>query len=49
MKAKAIGIISVLVSGAVVFGGVGAIVVTVLWAWRFPELRRVRTFAANYN
>ena len=35
--------------GAVVFGGVGAIVVTVLWAWRFPELRRVRTFAANYN
>jgi hypothetical protein len=25
---------------AVVLGGVGAIVVTVLWAWIFPELRR---------
>jgi MFS family permease len=25
---------------AVVLGGVGAIVVTVLWAWMFPELRR---------
>ncbi len=25
---------------AVVWGGVGAIVVTVLWAWIFPELRR---------
>ncbi len=35
--------------GAVVFGGVGAIIVTVLWAVRFPELRRVRTFAANYQ
>ncbi|MEO0033045.1 MAG: hypothetical protein RIS94_2803 [Pseudomonadota bacterium] len=36
-------------TGAVVFGGVGAIVVTVLWAVWFPELRRVRTFAAKYN
>jgi len=25
---------------AVVLGGIGAIVVTVLWAWIFPELRR---------
>ena len=32
-------------TGAVVFGGVGAIFVTVLWAIWFPELRRVRTFA----
>lgn len=26
--------------GAVVFGGVGAISITALWAWKFPELRR---------
>ena len=32
-------------TGAVVFGGVGAIVITVLWATWFPELRLVRTFA----
>jgi len=32
-------------TGAVVFGGVGAIVVTALWAAWFPELRLVRTFA----
>lgn len=32
-------------TGAVVFGGVGAIVITVLWAVWFPELRLVRTFA----
>ena len=25
---------------AVVLGGVGTIVVTVLWAWMFPELRK---------
>jgi len=24
----------------VVLGGIGAIMVTVLWAWIFPELRR---------
>ncbi len=30
--------------GAVVFGGVGAILVTGLWAWLFPELRNARTF-----
>ena len=29
---------------AVVAGGVGAIAVTLLWARRFPELRRARTF-----
>jgi MFS family permease len=26
---------------AVVLGGVGTIIVTAIWAWRFPELRRV--------
>jgi MFS family permease len=26
---------------AVVIGGVGTLVVTVIWAWRFPELRKV--------
>ncbi|HTM95129.1 MAG TPA: MFS transporter [Croceibacterium sp.] len=31
-------------TGAVVFGGAGAILVTVLWAWLFPELRRAKTF-----
>jgi MFS family permease len=30
--------------GAVVFGGVGAILITGLWAWLFPELRHARTF-----
>ena len=30
--------------GAVVFGGVGALVVTLGWSWLFPELRRARTF-----
>ncbi len=29
---------------AVVFGGIGAIFVTGLWAWLFPELRNARTF-----
>lgn len=33
------------VTGAVVFGGVGAIVVTALWAWWFPELRQARDFS----
>lgn len=36
-------------TGAVVFGGVGAIVVTVVWAYVFPELRRARTFAPQYR
>jgi hypothetical protein len=28
----------------VVLGGLGTIGVAVLWMWRFPELRRLRTF-----
>ena len=36
-------------TGAVVFGGAGAIVVTVLWAVLFPELRRAKTFAPQYR
>ena len=36
-------------TGAVVFGGVGAIVVTVAWAFLFPELARTRSFAAHYR
>lgn len=31
-------------TGAVVFGGAGAILVTVLWAWLFPQLRNAKTF-----
>jgi MFS family permease len=30
--------------GAVVFGGAGAIFVTMVWAWYFPELRRAKSF-----
>ena len=29
---------------AVIAGGVGAILVVVLWGWRFPELRRAQSF-----
>ena len=29
---------------AVVAGGIGAVVVVVLWAWKFPELRLARSF-----
>lgn len=36
-------------TGAVVFGGAGAIVVTIVWAVIFPELARTRTFAAHYR
>lgn len=36
-------------TGAVVFGGGAAIVVTVLWAWLFPEIRHARTFASQYR
>ena len=36
-------------TGAVVFGGAGAIVVTIIWAWIFPEIRRARTFAPQYR
>jgi MFS family permease len=32
------------VTGAVVFGGAGAIFVTLIWAWYFPELRRASSF-----
>lgn len=35
--------------GSVVFGGVGAILVTAAWAWFFPELLRARTFAPQYR
>jgi len=36
-------------TGAVVFGGVGAIVITIAWAFLFPELARARTFAPHYR
>jgi len=35
-------------TAAVALGGAGAIIVTGLWAWIFPELRRARTFAPKY-
>jgi len=35
-------------AGAVAFGGVGAIVVTAIWAVIFPELRKARTFAPTF-
>lgn len=34
---------------AVVLGGVGAILVAVLWAWRFPELRRTDALTSEEN
>ncbi|MGR4866575.1 MFS transporter [Caulobacter sp. LARHSG274] len=34
---------------AVVAGGVGAILITGLWAWKFPALRRARTFESAAN
>lgn len=36
-------------TGAVVFGGVGAILVVVIWAYAYPELRNARTFAPAYR
>ncbi|AKM10061.1 MFS transporter [Croceicoccus naphthovorans] len=36
-------------TGAVVFGGAGAILVTVIWAFWFPELKNARTFAPVYR
>ena len=36
-------------TGAVVFGGAGAILVTVIWAAIFPELRRAKTFAPQFR
>ena len=35
-------------TGAVVFGGIGAVLITVIWTLGFPELRRTRTFARDY-
>ncbi|MES2700281.1 MAG: MFS transporter, partial [Pseudomonadota bacterium] len=45
------GLVAALIgaTGAVVFGGVGAIFVTALWAVIFPELRRAKTFAPQYQ
>ena len=34
--------------GAVVFGGAAAILITALWAWRFPEIRRARSFSQEF-
>ncbi len=31
---------------AVVAGGIGAVIVTIVWAWRFPALRRADRFVA---
>ncbi len=36
-------------TGAVVFGGTAAIIVTLAWARLFPEIRRARTFAPQYR
>jgi hypothetical protein len=36
-------------TGAVVFGGAGAIAITALWAVLFPELKNARTFAPQYR
>jgi MFS family permease len=35
-------------AGAVAFGGIGAIIVTAIWAVIFPELRKARTFAPTF-
>lgn len=35
--------------GAVALGGAGAIVITAIWTWLFPELRRAKTFAPQYR
>lgn len=35
-------------TAAVAIGGVGAIFVTALWAWIFPELRKAKTFAPTF-
>ena len=34
---------------AVILGGIGTLIVTGLWAWYFPELRRVETFSSIKN
>jgi MFS family permease len=35
--------------GAVIVGGLGAIGVTAIWAWLFPELRNARTFEPQFR
>lgn len=35
-------------TGAVVFGGAGAIFVTIAWAFLFPEIRKAKTFSSKY-
>lgn len=35
--------------GAVIFGGLGAIGVTAIWAWLFPELRNARSFEPQFR
>jgi MFS family permease len=35
--------------GAVVFGGIGAVIITLVWSRLFPELIRARTFAPQYR
>src|SRR6202453_3121395 len=34
---------------AVILGGVGTLIVTAIWAWRFPELRRADTLTPSGN
>jgi MFS family permease len=34
---------------AVVWGGIGTLVVVGLWAWRFPQLRKVNSLAVRPN
>lgn len=36
-------------AGAVMIGGIGAIAITILWAFLFPELKNARTFAPQYR
>ena len=36
-------------TGAVVFGGVGAVLITVMWTLAFPELRKTRRFSRDYS
>ena len=45
------GIVAAIIgaTGAVVFGGAGAIVITAIWALIFPELRWAKTFAPQYR
>ena len=45
------GLVAALIgaTGAVVLGGAGAIFITVIWAYIFPEIRRAKTFAPQYR